>query len=179
MLSVASVPSTGLMEDCMPESGSVPPLSHTGQRCVLCTSSMISLMFIVETAVYEKCGIQKVAWGLWLVHCDYLEPRWISSHQRRLFVSIFVCEANLEVLMLFVSLWQHWKLITWMTQMTEWPSDPSDRVTEWPSDWVTADDRLYGIFKSLLDLEQKRHIFFPHKIRFKSASFKTLRVSLN
>ena len=37
MVSVASVPSTGLMEGCMPESGSVPPQSHTGQRCVLCT----------------------------------------------------------------------------------------------------------------------------------------------
>ena len=62
MVSVASVPSTGLMEGCMPESGSAPPQSHTGQRSVLCTCyDQFSLMFIVETVDYKKCGIQKVA----------------------------------------------------------------------------------------------------------------------
>ena len=58
-------------------------------------------------------------------------------------VYLFVCEVDLEILMLFVrSDVAMLKKIKWLSdQVTEWPSDrvtkwPSDRVTEWPSDLV-------------------------------------------
>ena len=59
--------------------------------------------------------------------------------------TIIVCEADLEIVMLFVSPLVRSNVETKMLmsdRVTEWPSDwrtewQTDRVTEWPSDRVT------------------------------------------
>ena len=48
------------------------------------------MIYILETVVYKQHGVQKVARRLWLVHCHYTEPRWISSYQRRLYVCVLI-----------------------------------------------------------------------------------------
>ena len=52
--------------------------------------TMLGMMYILETVVYKQRGVQKVARRLWLVHCHYPEPRWISSYQRRLCVCVLI-----------------------------------------------------------------------------------------